>query len=80
MSKKINISPELIERFEKATGAKIVDVGNGDIENLVIEYKGKRWRLIKNRIEVMCASWDNEPILMLGNAQWIGEDWNPNDN
>ena len=78
MSKKNKeLTPEVIARFEKATGAKIVDVGNGDIENLVIEYKVKRWRPIKHRIEVMCAFWDNEPILMLGNTQWIGENWKP---
>ena len=75
MSKKINISPELIERFEKATGAKVVDA-----KNLIIEYEGKRWRPVKNSVEILCASFDNEQILMLGNIQWIGENWNPNDN
>ena len=80
MSKKINFTPELIKRFEKATGAKIVEIEDGNIENLIIEYEGKRWRPIKNRIEIMCASFDNEEILMLGNIEWIGENWNPNDN
>ena len=69
------MAPEVIARFEKATGAKVVDA-----KNLIIEYEGKRWRPIKNRVEIMCASFDNEEILMLGNTQWIGENWNPNDN
>lgn len=76
MSKKNKeLTPEVIARFEKATGAKVVDA-----KNLIIEYEGKRWRPIKNRIEIMCASFDNEEILMLGNIEWIGENWNPNDN
>lgn len=76
MSKKNKVlTPEVIARFEKATGAKVVDA-----KNLIIEYEGKRWRPIKNRIEIMCASFDNEEILMLGNIEWIGENWNPNDN
>ena len=76
MSKKNKVlTPEVIARFEKETGAKVVDA-----KKLIIEYEGKRWRPIKNRIEIMCASFDNEQILMLGNTQWIGENWNPNDN
>ena len=76
MSKKNKeISHELIERFEKIAGVKVVDA-----ENLIIEYEGKRWRPIKNRIEILCASFDNVQILMLGKTQWIGENWNPNDN
>ena len=76
MSKKNKeLTPEVIARFEKTTGAKVVDA-----KNLIIEYEGKRWRPIKNRIEIMCASFDNEQILMLGNIEWIGENWNPNDN
>ena len=76
MSKKNKVlTPEVIARFEKATGAKVVDA-----KNLIIEYEGKRWRPIKDRIEIMCASFDNVQILMLGNIQWIGENWNPNDN
>ena len=76
MSKKNKVlTPEVIARFEKETGAKVVDA-----KKLIIEYEGKRWRPIKNRIEIMCASFDNEQILMLGNIQWIGENWNPNDN
>lgn len=76
MSKKNKeLTPEVIARFEKATGAKVVDA-----KNLIIEYEGKRWRPIKNRIDIMCASFDNEEILMLGNTLWIGENWNPNDN
>lgn len=73
--KKLELTPEVIARFEKETGAKVVDA-----KNLIIEYEGKRWRPIKDRIEIMCASFDNEQILMLGNTQWIGENWNPNDN
>ena len=69
------LTPEVIARFEKATGAKVVDA-----KNLIIEYAGKRWRPVKNRVEIMCASFDNEPILILGKTQWIGENWNPNDN
>ena len=76
MSKKNKeISNELIERFEKIAGVKVVDT-----ENLIIEYAGKRWRPVKNRVEIMCASFDNEPILILGKTQWIGENWKPNDN
>ena len=76
MSKKNKVlTPEVIARFEKATGAKVVDA-----KNLIIEYEGKRWRPIKNRVEIMCASFDNEPVLILGKTQWIGENWNQNDN
>ena len=76
MSKKNKVlTPEVIARFEKATGAKVVDA-----KNLIIEYEGKRWRPIKNKMEIMCAAFDNDPVLILGKTQWIGEDWNPNDN
>ena len=73
MSKKNKeISHELIERLEKIARVKVVDA-----ENLIIEYAGKRWRPVKNRVEIMCASFDNEPILILGKTQWIGENWKP---
>ena len=76
MSKKNKVlTPEVIARFEKATGAKVVDA-----KNLIIEYEGKRWRPIKNKMEIMCAAFDNEPVLILGKTQWIGENWNQNDN
>ena len=76
MSKKVKeLPPEVIARFEKATGAKVVDA-----ENLIIEYEGKRWRPVKNNIEMMCASFDNVPVLMLGRITWIDESWNPNEN
>ena len=73
MSKKNKVlTPEVIARFEKATGVKVVDA-----ENLVIEHEGKRWRPVKNSVEILCASFDNEPILLLGKTQWIGENWKP---
>lgn len=76
MSKKNKVlTPEVIARFEKATGAKVVDA-----KNLIIEYEGKRWRPIKNKMEIMCVAFDNEPVLILGKTQWIGENWNQNDN
>lgn len=76
MSKKNKVlTPEVIARFEKETGAKVVDA-----KNLIIEYEGKRWRPIKNRIEILCASFDNVPVLTLGRITWIDESWNPNDN
>ena len=51
-----------------------------DAKNLIIEYEGKRWRPVKNSVEMLCASFDNVPVLMLGRITWIDESWNPNDN
>ena len=73
MNRKNNeLTPEEIAQFEKATGAKILDVNIP-----LIEYKEKRWRLIKSDAELMCAIFDNEPILRIGETQWVNDNWKP---
>ena len=70
--KKEELTPEEIAQFEKETGVKVIDV-----EVPLIEYEGKRWRPIRNQAEYMCAAFDNEPILRIGETQWVDEKWKP---
>ena len=68
--KKEKLTPEEIAQFEKDTGVKVIDV-----KIPLIEYEGKRWRPIRNQAEYMCAAFDNEPILRIGETQWVDEKW-----
>ena len=70
--KKEELTPEEISQFEKETGVKVIDV-----KIPLIEYEGKRWRPIRNQAEYMCAAFDNEPILRIGETQWVDEKWKP---
>ena len=70
--KKKELTPEEIAQFEKETGVKVIDVMIP-----LIEYEGKRWRPIRNEAELMCAAFDNEPILRIGETQWVDEKWKP---
>ena len=70
--KKEELTPEEIAQFEKETGVKVIDV-----KVPLIEYEGKRWRPIRNKAEYMCAAFDNEPILRIGETQWVDEKWKP---
>lgn len=66
------ISPELIAEFEENTGAKVINTNP-----LQIEYEGKQWRPIMNTSDLLCASFDNEPILNIGDSQWVDVNWKP---
>ena len=70
--KKEELTPEEIAQFEKETGVKVIYV-----KIPLIEYEGKRWRPIRNQAEYMCAAFDNEPILRIGETQWVDEKWKP---
>ena len=70
MKKNHEPTPEEIAQFEEVTGTKVIDASIP-----LIEYKGKRWRPFKNEAEVMCANFDNEPILIIGETPWVGENW-----
>ena len=72
MNKNNELTPEEIARFEEVTGTKVIDASIP-----LIEYKGKRWRPIKSDAEVMCAMFDHEPILQIGETPWVGENWKP---
>ena len=73
MKKKNNeLTPEEIAQFEKCTGTKVIDANIP-----LIEYEGKRWRPFKSEAEVMCANFDNEPILRIGETLWVNENWKP---
>ena len=70
--KKEELTPEEIAQVEKETGVKVRDV-----KVPLIEYEGKRWRPIRNQAEYMCAAFDNEPILRIGETQWVNVKWKP---
>ena len=70
--KKKELTPEETAQFEKETGVKVLDV-----KIPLIEYEGKRCRPIRNEAELMCAAFDNEPILRIGETQWVDEKWKP---
>ena len=73
MKKKNNeLTPEEIARFERCTGTKVIDANIP-----LIEYEGKRWRPFKSDAEVMCAVFDNESILRIGETLWVNENWKP---
>ena len=72
MKKNNEPTPEEIARFEEVTGTKVIDASIP-----LIEYEGKRWRPIRNQAEYMCAAFDNEPILRIGETQWVNEKWKP---
>ena len=66
------LTPEEIAQFEKETGMKVIDA-----KIPLIEYEGKRWRAIRSEAEYMCAAFDNEPFLIIGETQWVDEKWIP---
>ena len=73
MNKKNNeLTPEEIAQFEKCTGTKVIDANIP-----LIEYEGNRWRPFKSDAEVLCANFDNEPILRIGETLWVNENWKP---
>ena len=72
MKNENEISPELIAAFEEHSGAKVINTNP-----LQIEYEGKQWRPIMNTSDLLCASFDNEPILTRGESQWVDVNWKP---
>ena len=64
------ISSEKMAELDKANGVKVIDV-----DYPLIEYAGKNWRPIKDFAESLCAAWDNEPTLMIGESQWVNVNW-----
>lgn len=69
---KKEITKEMIEYFESQTGAKVLDV-----EEMIIEYEGKKMRPVKDQSEFMCLCFDNEPVLFLRDCTFVSVDYKP---
>ena len=70
MKSDIELTPEIIALVEKATGVKVIDA-----ENDIIEYEGKQWKTLRSQSEYLCACFDNEPLLCIGETQWVDVNW-----
>ena len=65
-----SVSPEEIQLIEKDLGVKFIDF-----------YKGIVWKPVKNGIELLCAAWDNVPMLQISSGrsacQFVPLEWEP---
>ena len=60
------LTPEKKREIEEGLGIKIIDTEVG-----IIEYDGKRWKLIRSMVEFLAVCFDGEPILTIGPSQWV---------
>lgn len=72
----LNVSPEEIQRIEESLGVKFVDFSKG-----IFKSNGIVWKPVKNGIELLCAAWDNVPMLQISSGrstcQFVPLEWKP---
>lgn len=72
----LNISPQEVLRIEELLGVKILDFHKG-----IIKQHGIVWKPIKHKIEYLCASWDDVPMMKIsvGHAtcHFVPLEWEP---
>ena len=72
----LNVSPEEIKRIEESLGDKFVDFSKG-----ILKSNGIVWKTVKNGIELLCAAWDNVPMLQISSGrstcQFVPLEWEP---
>lgn len=73
---RLNISPKDIQRIEEELGVKFLDFYKG-----IFKTHGIIWKPVKNRIEYICASWDNVPMIKISagrsTCHFVPLDWEP---
>ncbi len=75
-SKCRNISPKDIQRIEEELGVKFLDFYKG-----IFKTHGIVWKPVKNKIEYICASWDDVPMIKISagrsTCHFVPLDWEP---
>lgn len=71
-----SVSPEEIRLIEKDLGVEFIDFYKG-----IFKSKGIVWKPVKNGIELLCAAWDNVPMLQISSGrsacQFVPLEWEP---
>lgn len=64
------LTPEEQKEIEEDLHIKILDIDNG-----IIEYEGKKWKPVKSMEDLLMICNDNEPVLRIGEGQWVDYDY-----
>ena len=71
-----SISPEEIRPIEQELGVEPIDVYKG-----IFKSNGIVWKPVKNGIELLCAAWDNVPMLQISSRRsachFVPLEWEP---
>lgn len=71
-----SVSPEEIQLIEKDLGMEFIDFYKG-----IFKSNGIVWKPVKNGIELLCAAWDNVPMLQISSGrsacQFVPLEWEP---
>ena len=71
-----SVSPEEIQLIEKDLEVKFIDFYKG-----IFKFNGIVWKPVKNGIELLCAAWDNVPMLQISAGrsacQFVPLEWEP---
>ena len=72
----LNISPKDIQRIENELGVKFLDFYKG-----IFKTHGIIWKPVRNRIEYICASWDDVPMIKISagrsTCHFVPLEWEP---
>ena len=68
-----SVSPEEIRLIEKDLGVEFIDFYKG-----IFKSNGIVWKPVKNGIELLCAAWDNVPMLQISSLSLHRELAKPN--
>lgn len=60
------LTPEEQKEIEEKLNIKILDLDEG-----IIEFQGKKWKPIKSMEDLLMVCHDNEPVLRIGEGQWV---------
>ena len=73
---RFNVSPKEIQRIEELLGVKFLDFYKG-----IFKIHGIVWKPVKSRIEYICASWDDVPMMKLSveraTCYFVPLEWEP---
>ena len=64
------LTPEEQKEIEEKLNIKILDLDEG-----IIEFQGKKWKPIKSMEDLLMDCHDNEPVLRIGEGQWVDFDY-----